>query len=131
VGNKEPYIGVLKIVQNKPEGINNMADNKCEPIKADYIEKPHQSLSKFWFFNIWQPIICFPVKLARWIMKRSFAKDPSFRYSYQANIAMLIYDDQIKWKESYNLEHYAPPLDLTTYEGRNEMADRIIKLVFE
>jgi hypothetical protein len=108
-----------------------MSDSKCELIPIDSVESTRQPLRDFWFFSVWQPIKTSPIQLARWIMKRTFAKDPDFRYTYQANIAMLIYDDQIKWKQEYNPEYYSPPLDLTTHEGRNEMADRIIKLVFE
>jgi hypothetical protein len=100
----------------------------CELTISDEIEHPKKSLKDFFFFWIYQPIKTFPMKLARYIIKRTFRKDPALRFAYQSNIAMILYDDQIKWKEGYFSE---PPCDLTTHEGRNKMADRLISTLFE
>jgi len=55
-------------------------------------------------------------------------KDEGFRMSYRANIAMLIYDDQTKGARG---ESHDPPTCLSTKEGCNDIAERILKLVFD
>ena len=55
------------------------------------------------------------IKIARKIFKRAFKKDPDFRHTYQANIAMVLYDGG--W--------------VTDYDQRNAAADEIIKCIFE
>jgi hypothetical protein len=55
---------------------------------------------------------------ARQIMKESFAKDPDFRYAYQFNIAMYIWDRK-RERVGFNKEQC------------NEVADGLIKLIFE
>jgi hypothetical protein len=55
---------------------------------------------------------------ARKVMKDAFDADPDFRQGYQANIAMCIYDlcdDSV----------------CPSHEKRNEIADEIIKIIFE
>ena len=55
-------------------------------------------------------------------------KDEGFRMSYRANIAMLIYDDQTSGARG---ESHDPPTCLRTKEGCNDIAERILKLVFD
>ena len=57
------------------------------------------------------------IRNARRVMKDAFAEDPDFRHSYQANIAMAIYD-HLEFKPAY-------------LDKCNETADSIIKLIFE
>ncbi|KKL26362.1 hypothetical protein LCGC14_2396050 [marine sediment metagenome] len=57
------------------------------------------------------------IRNARRVIRDAFAKDPDFRHGYQANIAMAIYD-QLEFKPAY-------------LEKCNEIADSIIKLIFE
>lgn len=57
------------------------------------------------------------IRNARRVIRDAFAKDPDFRHSYQANIAMTIYD-HLEFKPAY-------------LDKCNETADRIIKLIFE
>lgn len=54
---------------------------------------------------------------ARKVMRDSFKKDPDFRHTYQANIAMLLYDRR---KEFSNKK----------LEDCNKLADMIIDLIF-
>lgn len=54
-------------------------------------------------------------------------QDEGLRLGYRANIAMLIYDDQMAGIESRSTD---PPTNLSTVEGCNSMAERIIDLVF-
>lgn len=54
------------------------------------------------------------IKKARETMRTAFDKDPDFKMSYIANIAMLLYD------------HH----DITNYEKRNVAAEDILKLIF-
>lgn len=68
------------------------------------------------------------IKRARMVMRRAFERDPDFRFGYQANIAMLIYDNQ-KDKDGAVTQEMATE-DLRTKEGCNAIADRIIDLVF-
>ena len=64
------------------------------------------------------------IKEARDKFAQAFAEDENFRFSYQSNIAMLIYDDQ-------RAETPRIPTNLSTGEGCNSVADRLIKLIFE
>ena len=64
-------------------------------------------------------------KEAKEKMAKAFRDDPDFRNGYQANIAMLIYDDQ---RQRGGMHPY--PINLNTVEGCNEMADRLLALIF-
>jgi len=55
---------------------------------------------------------------ARKIMVKAFKKDPDFRYGYQANIAMYIWDRK-REGVTFNKEQC------------NEVADGLLKLIFE
>jgi len=66
------------------------------------------------------------VKTARNFMNDAL-KDKGLRQAYRANIAGLIYDDQMAGAESRSTE---PPTNLSTVDGCNSIADRIIDLVF-
>lgn len=66
-------------------------------------------------------------KTARECMAKKFEEDEGLRMSYQANIAMLIYDDQLAGAESRSTE---PPTNLSTKEGCNLIADRLVKLIW-
>ena len=66
------------------------------------------------------------VKSARKFMNEQLQGE-GLRQSYRANIAMLIYDDQMAGIESRSTE---PPTNLNTVDGCNSMAERIINLVF-
>jgi len=66
-------------------------------------------------------------KTAREFMAKSLKEDEGLRISYQANIAMLIYDDQMAGIESRSTE---PPSNLSTKEGCNSIADRLINLIW-
>ena len=66
------------------------------------------------------------VKTAREFMNNEL-QDEGLRQAYRANIAMLIYDDQTAGIESRSTE---PPTNLSTVDGCNSIADRIIDLVF-
>lgn len=57
------------------------------------------------------------IRNARRVIRDAFAEDPDFRHSYQANIAVAIYE-QLDFKPAYIGEC-------------NEVADKIIKLIFE
>lgn len=57
---------------------------------------------------------------ARRIMRKAFEADPDFRRVYEANIAMLIYDGQTD----------RVSMNLNTKEGCNDIADRILTLIF-
>ena len=50
------------------------------------------------------------------------------RESYRANMAMLIYNDQMAGAESRSNE---PPTNLSTVEGCNLIADKLIDLIFK
>ena len=67
------------------------------------------------------------IKKARDIFCEAMKEDPQFKEGYKANIAMLIYDDQMAGIESRSTE---PPTNLSTPEGCNSIADRIINLIF-
>lgn len=64
---------------------------------------------------------------ARKIIYEAMKKDKGFRYGYQANIAMLIYDDQMAGIEGRS---HKMPTNLKEVEGCNSMADRLIELIF-
>lgn len=66
------------------------------------------------------------VKSAREFM-RGALEDESLRLAYRANIAMLIYDDQMAGAESRS---HNPPTNLRTKEGCNSIAERLIDLIF-
>ena len=66
-------------------------------------------------------------KDARDFMCDQLNADESLWLSYQANIAMLIYDDQMAGAESRSTK---PATNLNTKEGCNAMAERLIKLIF-
>jgi hypothetical protein len=55
-------------------------------------------------------------------------KEEGLRQAYRANIAMLIYDDQMAGVESRGTE---PPTNLSTVEGCNAIAERVIALIFD
>ena len=65
--------------------------------------------------KIYLRINIFFIMLARKIFKKSFEKDDNFRDSYQANIAMLLYD------------RYG----ITEYKRRNQAANDIMKVIFD
>ena len=64
---------------------------------------------------------------ARRIMRKAFDADPDFRRVYEANIAMLIYDDQVARREK---TRRAVITNLSTKEGCNNIADRILTMIF-
>lgn len=54
----------------------------------------------------WQHFVCLPNKIALWWLGRQFRKDPSYRDSWVANIAMPIYDGtRMKCICSFNEGH--------------------------
>lgn len=57
----------------------------------------------------------FLIRLARRIFKDHFEKNKDFRYGYQSNIAMLLYD------------RYG----ITDYGSRNQAANDIMKVIFD
>jgi hypothetical protein len=75
------------------------------------------------------------IKACRQIMREAFERDPDFKRAYIANIAMLIYDDQGR-NEEENISRRAVGLDphyptgVTTIGGCNDMAERILDLIF-
>ena len=68
------------------------------------------------------------IKKAREVIYKATQEDPGFRNSYVANIAMLIYDDQMAGAKNYSI--HPPPTDLDTVEGCNSIANKIIELIF-
>ena len=71
------------------------------------------------------------IKEARAIMSKVFKDDPGFRIAYVANIAMLIYDSQhLNPADEASWDHEVVP-DLGSLEGCNEMANKILDLIFE
>ena len=68
------------------------------------------------------------IKKCRETFAKSFKDDPEFRMAYQANIALLIYDDQRSGAEGRS---HDPPTNLNTLEGCNGIANRLIELIFE
>lgn len=62
-------------------------------------------------------VVLFPKGIleARKIISDAFKEDPDFKFGYQSNIAMLLYD------------RYG----VTDYDTRNAIADDILKLIFE
>ena len=59
----------------------------------------------------------------RRVMRKAFEADPGFRMTYEANIAMLIYDDQVDNRPRVTT-------NLSTKEGCSIIADRILTLIF-
>lgn len=76
------------------------------------------------------------IQQARQAIAQAFQEDPGFRCGYQANIAMLIFDDQHpdpgspQSRIELGLEPKIP-IDLTSVIGCNLMADRILSLIFK
>ena len=68
------------------------------------------------------------IKECRETFAKAFKDDPGFRMSYLANIALLIYDDQ---RSSIEGRSHEPPTNLNTLEGCNNLASRLIELIFE
>lgn len=66
------------------------------------------------------------IEKARKVIRDAFKKDPHFRFVYEANIAMLIYDDQ--YQDAMSPLHQIT--DLKTKDGCNNIANRVIDLVF-
>jgi len=60
------------------------------------------------------------IQKARKVFADAFDKDPDFRHTYMANIAMLLYDNLHERK-------YKPKLKP---EDRNAVAEKIIDLIF-
>jgi len=58
------------------------------------------------------------IKNARKTMSEAFEKDPDFRYAYQSNIAMYIWDRK---REGFTFNK----------DQCNEVADGLIKMIFE
>jgi len=74
---------------------------------------------------------CVSIKEAREIIAKVFRDDPYFRKTYEANIAMLIYDDQTSTsgRVTGGYEERSST-DLNTIPGCNEIADRLLTLIF-
>ena len=60
-------------------------------------------------------------KEARKLMNETLLKDKDLYYGYQSNIAMLLHDEQVRNKK---------PVDYENYVNRNDIAEKIIKLIF-
>ena len=67
------------------------------------------------------PTVNAQFKQARKVMARRLMVDDGLRESYRANIAMLVFDEANKENG----------LDLTDATECNELAERLIKLIFE
>ena len=64
----------------------------------------------------------FTIEEARKAFADAFKEDKNFRFSYESTIACMLYEDQ----------NGANPTDLThLHPGCNNLADRLIKLIFE
>jgi len=59
---------------------------------------------------------------ARKLMNKTLLKDKGLYYGYQSNIAMLLYDEQ----EGNNDK----PIDYKDHDNRNEIAKKIVDLIF-
>lgn len=105
----------------------NLTEENVEELKAHLkrMQKDNPDLEYRFFKQQEGPT---NVKEARKIMADSFKEDPDFRQGYVANIAMLIYDDQMAGAESRS---NGPPTCLSTVEGCNSIADRILTLIFD
>jgi hypothetical protein len=66
-------------------------------------------------------------KKARKTMRKHLNKDEGLRLGYRANIAMLLYDDQII--QIGNSDN-SKSLDLKRLEYCNSIADKLIDLIF-
>lgn len=60
------------------------------------------------------------IQKARKVFSKAFDRNPDFRDTYMANIAMLLYDELHKMK-------YRPKL---RSEDRNAVAEKVIDLIF-
>jgi len=61
-----------------------------------------------------------PIQVARRTMWEAFESDPGFKEGYRANVAMLMYDE-------LHERGYKPKI---RFKDRNEIADRLLKLLF-
>jgi hypothetical protein len=59
---------------------------------------------------------------ARKLMNETLLKDKDIYYGYQSNIAMLLHDEQVR-----NVDK---PIDYKDHVNRNEIAQKILKLIF-
>jgi len=71
------------------------------------------------------------IRKARQTLIDAFKKDPDFRYGYLANIARRIYDDQRRGYELKKGDFVNKANNLSTIQGCNNMADDIMRLIFE
>ena len=60
-------------------------------------------------------------KEARKLMYETLSKDEDLYRGYQANIAMFLHDEQVRNKR---------PVNYKDYVNRNEIAKKLIKLIF-
>ena len=60
-------------------------------------------------------------KEARKLMYKTLLKDEDLCRGYQANIAMFLHDEQVRNKR---------PVNYKDYVNRNEIAKKLIKLIF-
>jgi len=58
---------------------------------------------------------------ARKLMGKTLLKDETLYIAYQSNIAMLLHDEQ---------DRNGAPIDYKDYDNRNEIAKKIINLIF-
>jgi hypothetical protein len=65
----------------------NATTSICSDCKPDYRAPVSERLQV-----MWRNRGCWKIKLALFILHRAFKKDPGFRQSWHANIAMPIYD---------------------------------------
>ena len=61
-------------------------------------------------------------KEARDLMNKTLSEDEDLFYGYQSNIAMLLHDEQV-----YNKDK---PINYKNHDNRNEIARKIINLIF-
>ena len=61
-------------------------------------------------------------KKARKLMNETLSKDKDLYYGYQSNIAMLLHDEQDRNNNK--------PIDYKDHNNRNEIAKKIINLIF-
>ena len=59
---------------------------------------------------------------ARKLMGETLLKDETLYIAYQSNIAMLLHDEQDRNNNT--------PIDYKDYDNRNEIAKKIISLIF-
>ena len=58
---------------------------------------------------------------ARKLMNETFLEDKDLYYGYQSNIAMLLYDEQVR---------NGKPINYRDHENRNVIAKKILNLIF-